>query len=172
MRTARDELRPARGPQALQRRIVDFERMAGEEEADSLELAPQPLGFRPRRSASLRAAPARPRRTARSARPPSPSRRGWRSPASARSPAKAAARFGLEAVEGASGSQALERLLVEGAGIEPRRHLAERNKGALPRARDQRLRLRFADPFDGAQRIMDRRRRRLRRARRNRPATR
>src|SRR5271165_1855152 len=34
------ELRPARGSQALEGRVIGFERMAGEEEPDGVELAP------------------------------------------------------------------------------------------------------------------------------------
>jgi hypothetical protein len=41
------ELGEARHPKAAQNRSIGVERMAGEEEADCLELAAQPLGERP-----------------------------------------------------------------------------------------------------------------------------
>ena len=130
--------------------------MAGEEEADGVELAPQPLRFGPWRGAR-------------------PDRRRLRFPEqrvlSGRflhhlaigdrqhrlDRGKGRGTIGLETIEGARRRKALQRLLVDGARIEPRRHITEGNKRSGPARVDQRLGLRFANALDCAQRVMERR---------------
>src|SRR5262249_43393728 len=144
-----NELRPTHGSQPLERRVIGFKRMAGEEEPDGVVLAPEPLGLRPRRGAR--------------------SQRGRLGLAEQRIWAGGSledAAVGdrkdrldrgerdrplwLQAIEGPRRGKALERLLVDMARIEPRREVAKRSKGAFPPSADERLGLRLADALDRA----------------------
>ena len=134
--------------QPRQHALIGLERMAGEEEADRVEFAPQPVGRRPGGGAHFERRARRSRRTERSARPPSPRRCGWRAPEPARSRRRRRARSGSSLVEGAGGGEAFQRLLVDRARIDAPRHIAQRGERALAARGDERRGLRLADAFD------------------------
>ena len=131
--------------------------MAGEEEPDRVELASQPLGFRPwrgLRSQTARLGFAEQRVLARGL---------FDDPAVGHRQHRLDRREGdrplfLQAIESARRGQAFQRLLVDMARIEPRGEIAERTKGAAPPRADQRLGLRLAHAFDRAQSVVDGRR--------------
>ena len=107
--------------------------MAGEEEPDRVELAPEPLRIPPWRGARSQ------RRGLGLAEQRVLARRFLRRPAAGDREhgldrGKGGRAVRLQAIERPGRGQALERLLVDGAGIEPRRHLAERSRRRAPPA--------------------------------------
>ena len=150
------ELGPGLHAQLLQHGGVIVERMAGEEEADRVVFALQPLGRQPGLDRRQRD------RLARCRPPPNNSlcptaavlvralraSRAWR-----RRPAKTRARFASKRVEGAGGGQAFQHALVDGARIDARGEVGEVGERRSPRAATIASTAWRADAFERGERV-------------------
>ena len=158
--TERRELGPGLHLQLLQQRGVVVERMAGEEEADRLVFALQPVGRQPGLDRRQSRCVSRLRRAAeqcRSARPWRPRARAARSPSWRRRRRCARARLRLERVEGAGRDQAFQHALVDGARIDAaRRNRRGRANGLLAARLDDRFDRLRADALERGERVEDR----------------
>ena len=151
-RTARAKSAQRVRAQALERALVGLERMAGEEEADRVEFALQPLGRRPRRSRCTlqRRGLGLAEQRALAGRLLLGAAVGDRQHRLDRGEGDGA--LGLELVERAGGGEAFQRLLVDARADRPRaRNRRARRRAARRAPSTMRLRLRLADALDRAQ---------------------